>query len=160
MKTTREPSFISGIRSPLFDRLLEISDEAATSPSCHGVLDRNALRNSIAKELEQLLNTRSHTIAPTVRSLGASVFDYGLPPFSHFSSASVSDLAQFSEILAKTIQQFEPRLESVHVKLTSHAKHPRSAVGSIDAFLRLESISEPVSFPLFVDPVTGQTHLE
>lgn len=156
MKTSREPSFILGARAPLFDRLTELDEEANKKPSPHRVLDIGALRNSIARELAQLLNTRT----PPGRVMTGTVIDYGLPDFSHFNCSSDTERAQLSQLLANKINQFEPRLKQVRVTLIPQANQPRALVGSIEALLEVDSISEPISFPLLVDPITGQTRFD
>jgi predicted component of type VI protein secretion system len=76
------------------------------------------------------------------------------------SAPSEFERAQLAQQLTEQIQRFEPRLEQVRVKLQFDAQHPRSVVGSIEAVLRVESLAEPVSFPLLVNRTTGQTQIE
>jgi type VI secretion system lysozyme-like protein len=156
MKTSGEPSFIVGTRAPLFDRLIELDDETDTKPSHRRVLDLEALRRSIARELSQLLNTRTRSGRP----MTGTVLEYGLPDFSHVGPTSDSERAQLAQVISSKIGQFEPRLQQVRVTLVSDPNQPRALIGNVEAQLLVESISEPVSFPLLIDAVEGQTRFE
>lgn len=156
MKTSDEPSFIVGATAPLFDRLIELDDETDSKPSRRRVLDLHALRRSIANELSQLLNTRTRSDPP----MTGTVLDYGLPDFSHVGPISDGERAELAQLIASKISQFEPRLQRVRVTLFSDPNQPRALTGNIEAQLLVESVSEPVSFPLLMDPEAGQTRFE
>ena len=114
----------------------------------------------MSRELSQLLNTRSHSPFRSTEPHKANVLSYGVADFSYLYAASETDRSQLSLILAAKIQQFEPRLQQIRIKLTSQPNDPRSLIGSLEAILHVGSVSEPVSFPLVIDHKSGNTQVD
>lgn len=133
---------VRGSPMPLFDRLAADS-EAQLSGA-------DALRESVARELERLLNTRSHLTFEAFAGSDGSVIDYGLPDFSERSWQSGPDRDAIVAAIRHSIARFEPRLTNVTVGFAL-AQHGTRAVLTIGGEMRSGPHVEHVSFELAAD---------
>jgi len=76
------PATSRGSVMPLFDRLAASGETQFPG--------RNVLRDSVARDLGRLLNTRSRLTFEAFGATDGSVIDYGVPDFSERSMRSVS----------------------------------------------------------------------
>lgn len=138
---------VHGRRALLFDRL-----EAGESPTgeSYRIDQWAALRQSVAYELQDLLNTRLPPRRWEAISEPQTVIDYGIPDFSSLSAASETDRRKIAEVVAGKIAAFEPRLSQVRLQFQPDDTELSRLCGSIDANLTLESLVQPVSFPLSI----------
>jgi type VI secretion system lysozyme-like protein len=146
-----EPKWIKGARIPLFERLTDHRPLERTEATPLRVHNVEELRESVRLEVSRLLNTR----CPVREDRNGTVIDYGLPDFSWMSAASGENRQQLADIIARKVAAFEPRLAQVRVTLARDATDPRALTGTIEALLVVESIREPVSFPLAFYTKTG-----
>jgi type VI secretion system lysozyme-like protein len=116
------------------------------------VHDLAALKESIRREIAHLLNTR----CPVRQDRNGTVIDYGLPDFSWMSAASADDRQALALVITRKVNAFEPRLREVRVTIEPDAADPRAVVGTIQAMLVVESLREPVSFPVAIRNKTGE----
>jgi len=137
---------VHGRRPLLFDRLE--AGESSLSGKPYRVDEWNAVRQSVADELNNLLNTRLPPGRWEPISEPQTVIDYGIPDFSSLSAGSDIDRAMMAEVIAKKIAAFEPRLSQVRLQLQPDLTDQSSLLGSIEANLTIESLIQPVSFPL------------
>jgi type VI secretion system protein ImpF len=107
-------------------------------------LDRQALKNSIRKELGRLLNTRCPI--PLAPATERTVVNYGIPDFSSLSPNSTDHRTRLESWIRAAIEAYEPRLLDVRVTVDPPAPSARSLNARIDGKLQLESIREPVAF--------------
>jgi len=147
----REPKPIRGARTPLFERLSDRNPNERRELRPDRALDRAALKQSVREEIARLLNTRCSSWQGS-----GTVLEYGLPDFSWMSAASESDRQMLADTIARKVAQFEPRVSDVKVTLERDATNPRAVVGSLDFNLVVESVREPVSFPLLALKTTGE----
>lgn len=80
----------------------------------------DALKDSIVRELDALLNTRAGLAPGRLAAwpqARASVLDYGLADFAAFSLASSEDRAAICASLKAAIERHEPRLVNVSATL-------------------------------------------
>jgi type VI secretion system lysozyme-like protein len=84
-----------------------------------------------------------------------SVIHYGIPDFSHVNAGSALERDALAELLARTIEAFEPRLRKVRVILKPISENRRALAGRMDALLRLGLVSEPVCFSLDIHTSDG-----
>ncbi len=115
-------------------------------------IDIRRLRQSVAQNLEWLLNTRSsfhdEDLAGTP-SVAASHVAFGLPDLSRYSPTNEADASTIAELLRTAIRRFEPRLvpSSVHVSFMPAEENKLGPLQyRIDAILFVEPIDEPVAF--------------
>jgi type VI secretion system protein ImpF len=108
-----------------------------------------ALRKSVSRDLEALLNTRQETLeelSVEFAEVGRSLITYGLPDFTSLSLLGQEDRNRIRKALEETIVTFEPRLERVRVTLEAPREHDRALRFRVDAWLRVDPAPEPVTF--------------
>jgi len=133
------------VRMPLFDRLVDRDPTLRRELHPLRTLDRGGLKESIRRELERLLNTRSSLPADRLAARERSSIDYGVPDFSMFSAASFADRQRLAEIVRRAIAAYEPRLAGVRVHL-EHAGDDFRLIGRIEAMLLTGRVAQPVHF--------------
>jgi type VI secretion system lysozyme-related protein len=139
---------IQGQPVPLFDRLVEDSEddaeELAQRRDPMRVYGIAALRESVRKDLERLLNSRSLALMPDY----PTVLDYGVADFSHLHAASLTDRTLLAASLRAAIAAYEPRLQAPAVTVESdpNPSHAMRAVATITGRLQLKQMRELVSF--------------
>ena len=152
----RDPKPVEGGRALLFERLAGASDPRAEEEGARPfrVHEGAALKESVARELRRLLNTRSNLPLDS-RGGELSVIDYGLPDFSSLSALSGDDRERLSSLVARSVAAFEPRLRDVRVTAERLRLNDRALILRLDAMLVVGEYSEPVSFSLHARPGAG-----
>jgi type VI secretion system protein ImpF len=130
----------SGSPMPLFDRLAASGGAQLSSA--------DALRESIARELTRLLNTRSRLTFDEFALSDGSVIDYGVPDFSDRSLHSAPNRDEIAAAIGRAISLFEPRLANVNVAFAFPAAHAQRAVLTISAQMRSGPDVTHVAFEL------------
>lgn len=144
--------------------MASVVDRLIEQPAADGAptLDREVndvaqqLRN-VARDLENLLNTRRRFLVPPseYKELNASVIEYGIPDFTALNMTLPSEREQTRRTIERAIRQFEPRLRNVVVTvLTNIDKADRRLRLRIAGVLRSEPVPERVEFDSEVDPST------
>jgi len=139
-----------GARALLFERLVDLDPQAPTEPKPLRTLNRRELRESVRRELEWLLNTRCPIPAPLLDERERTVINYGIPDLSWFYPQNPRDQRRLASILSQTISAFEPRLRQVRVTVERYLDVQQALYVIVDALLVIESITEPVSFPVVI----------
>jgi type VI secretion system protein ImpF len=150
-----EPRPIKGARIPLFERLTDRQPLESAEPHPLRVHNREELRESVRREVAKLLNTR----CPVRVDRNGSVIDYGIPDFSWMSASSGENRQQLADTIARKVSAFEPRIEHVRVTLERDGTEPCRLIGAVEAVLRVESIREPICFPLLIHSKTGMAEV-
>lgn len=148
------------VRMPLFDRLVDHDPQLRREGRPLRTLTRSDLRESIRRELTHLLSTRVQLPQRQLESRQRTVIDYGVPDFGSFSAKNPNHRQSLAEILARTIEIYEPRLCDVRVHLDVSPKSADALVGRIEANLVVESVREPVSFTTVLDDKEGTVTLD
>ena len=113
------------------------------------------LKDSLARELEALLNTRlgfppgRFDASPEAR---ASVLNYGLAGFAGFCLSSSEDRAAICASLKDAIERHEPRLRNVSAALELEAGSVNRLHFVIHATLHLADGMAPVDFNAVLQP--------
>jgi type VI secretion system protein ImpF len=134
----------------LLDRLM---GETAPGGTARSAVEQ--LKDSLARELEALLNTRLGFPAgrfdaiPEVRS---SILNYGLADFAGFCLSSSEDRAAICASLKDAIECHEPRLKNVSASLEREAGSVNRLHFVIHATLHLADGMEPVDFNAVLQP--------
>jgi type VI secretion system protein ImpF len=137
------PAIVSSSPMPLFDRLAA-NGEAQLSGAV-------ALRESVARELSRLFNTRSPLTFEAFAASDGSVLDYGVPDFTERSMYSGPDRDAIAAIAKHAITLFEPRLVNVSVDFVVPAGPAPRAVLTIGGDVRSGSSVARVVFKLAKD---------
>src|SRR5260370_22627931 len=105
------------VTQSVLERLIDRDRGSPTdSPVTHAQSVRQ-LKLSLRRDLEWLLNTR-RTPEPaekTYQELHRSLFNYGLPDVTSLSHQTFGDRTRLLQMVAATIEMFEPRLTRVNV---------------------------------------------
>ena len=144
------------VPAPLFDRLVDREPQVPAEPRPLRTLDPRGLRESVRRELERMLNTRSSLPVDRLAERDElTVLEYGIPDLSAFSAANEDDQRLLISLIARAVAAFEPRLRGVRVVFERLADGQRSLQLRIDAELMIDERAEPVSFPTLFGLRTG-----
>lgn len=146
------------IRLSIIDRLLDHSPGQGDAPGSWAS-SVNALKQSLVRDLEWLLNTRR--IAEPARDdfpeVQQSVYHFGLPDISSRSADSIAVQQGLSRDIEECIRIFEPRLTDVRVVLRqSEETGSRLARFVVEGLLRMEPNPERVVFDTVLETPTGK----
>lgn len=154
---------MSDTRDPLETRSVQLSildtfsfGEGAPRTRSESV---RRLKAALRRDLEWLLNTRRPVDerAENQKQVQDSVYWFGLPDFAGVSLNSQEGRAELLQGIQSAITRFEPRLTQVRVRLVDDEKVEFSQVRFvIDALLRMEPISERVSFDTVMEILDGK----
>jgi type VI secretion system protein ImpF len=145
------------VQAPLLDRLIDDAPDQERDPPVSVADSMIALRNSVRRDLEALLNARRRWRSwPTrLAQLATSPIGYGIPDFA---SGAFSDAQRREDLrieIEATIRRFEPRFISVRVQLVETPEHLETTLRlRIEAVLHAEPAPEAVTFDTLVDPTT------
>jgi type VI secretion system protein ImpF len=137
----------------LFDRLIEHSGQtpAGTVPR----VSLEEMKDSVARDLEALLNTRAVTPDDTFRRFpecARSIVTYGLHDFAGLSLSSFDDRAFICRSLEAAIARHEPRLRNVQARLELRDDAVNRLNFSITALMVVSTAHEPVNFDAVLQP--------
>ncbi|WP_445114521.1 type VI secretion system baseplate subunit TssE [Acinetobacter sp. WZC-1] len=141
-----------GFRSTLFNRLIP---ENETSRG----LSIQELRQSVAQDLEDLLNSRmvnlDHIIDdfPLVKK---SILQFGIIDFVGLSTANPTDRSKICKSIEASIASHEPRLQHINVQMLMDGHNKGVLCLSIQAYLNIHPLYEPVIFDALLKPTTQQ----
>ncbi len=141
-----------GFRSTLFDRLIPDYDEQLKG------LSIQELRESVAHDLEDLLNSRMAKLEqiddfPLVKK---SILQFGIIDFVGLSTANPADRDKICQSIEQSIAAHEPRLTQIKVEMLLDGHNMGSLCLSIQAYLNIHPLYEPVVFDALLKPTTQQ----
>lgn len=146
---------IKGFEPSLFDKLFDDLPVGAA----RWRLSLEQLKDSVARDLEALLNTRVIIAEEHDKSFPLavrSVAGFGLSDFAGLSLANVYDRRRICASIESAIAAHEPRLREVRVDLELHRKTVNALYFSINAVLYVKPTQEPVSFDALLQPTSLQ----
>ncbi|WP_066092764.1 type VI secretion system baseplate subunit TssE [Xanthomonas massiliensis] len=150
---------MKGLEPTLLEKLFDDDPRTSALPAWSGALTLEQMKETVARDLEGLLNTRA---AYDVQSLAAfpecqhSLMTYGLDDFSAMSLANGQDRARICRSLEGAIARHERRLRAVQVSLESNSLPGGGLHFTIHAVLDVSPTREPVSFDATLQPSTLQ----
>jgi type VI secretion system protein ImpF len=143
----------------LLDRLDDEAPDRLRDPPASPAESLAALRRSVRRDVEALLNSRRRWRSWPARyaELALSPVGFGISDFSAGAFNDPGARDRFRAEVEETIRRFEPRLLHVRVSLTE-GRDPLEATLRlrIDATLRAEPAPEPIALDTLVDAVTAQ----
>ncbi len=140
----------------LLDRLIDAAPASRVEP-LRPALTLEQLRDTVARDVEALLNTRGgagHRGLDACPNARRSTLAFGLEDFSSMSLASGADRVRICRAIERAIADHEPRLREVQVALGGRDPTLRRVVFSIRATLSVHPLHEPVSFEAMLLPST------
>lgn len=146
---------IKGFEPSLFDKLFDDLPVGAARRR----LSLEQLKDTVARDLESLLNTRvlldddyDQSFPLAVRSVAG----FGLADFAGLSLANVHDRRRICAGIEAAIAAHEPRLRDVRVELEFQRKTVNALYFSINAVLFVRPAQEPVAFDALLQPTSLQ----
>ena len=149
---------MNGFAPGLFDKLMGLESRSKS----HGVVTRltlEELKDTVARDLESLLNTRAVVHEDKLKpypECSKSIIAYGLNDFAGMSLASTDDRAYICRCLEKSIGCHEPRLRNVQASLEIQDGSINRLNFAITALLVVNAAQEPVNFDAVLQPSTLQ----
>lgn len=147
---------------PLLDRLIDDSPDDERDPPMSAGEALTALRMSVRRDLEALLNARRRwrSWPAELKELAASPVGYGIPDFT---SGAMNEAGRREALRAEveaTIRRFEPRMVTVKVLLIDNADKLDATLRlRIDGLLHADPAPEPVAFDTMVDSTTADVYV-
>lgn len=141
----------------LMDRLVDhqpgVADARAERP-----LSLGEVKDSVARDLEALLNTRSNAELMSLSGplLTSSLLAFGIPDFSDRSLLDTNHRAEICRAIETAIRHHEPRLKDVQVELDMAASLDNRLHFRIHALLIVDRAQEAVNFDAHLQPLTLQ----
>lgn len=147
---------MNGYAPGLFDRLL---GDRGYAPA-QGVVSRLSLaqlKDSVARDLEELLNTRL-AIPPDLLAAypecARSIVNYGLIDFAGMCLSSSDDRARICHSLKAAIERHEPRLRNVGARIEHQLGSINSVNFVITGTLEVFPAYETINFDAVLQPST------
>ncbi|MGH9614209.1 MAG: type VI secretion system baseplate subunit TssE [Bryobacteraceae bacterium] len=146
------------VQQSLLDRLIDLDPKNSQELPMTRAQSVRGLKNSLRRELEWLLNTRSIP-EPAPRGLTEvrrSLYHYGLSDLSSMSADDSEDRLKLLRMIEQSIEMFEPRLMNVRVS-ESHDKvaGSRQVHFVVQALMRMDPAPEQVYFDTVLDLAGG-----
>jgi len=143
---------MQGAQASILDRLMD-QEPAVTHEPAQQLFSVGQIKDAVARDLENLLNTRRNIITPpaSYREVGNSLFVYGLPDFTSRNPAHIAVRSQLRLEIEKTIARFESRLKNVAVHIDSPGATGRNLQFRITGVLVVDPITEQVVFDTSFD---------
>ncbi|HXZ00136.1 MAG TPA: type VI secretion system baseplate subunit TssE [Stellaceae bacterium] len=145
-----EPRLVPGAPAPLFERLTDLDPASSAEGQPLRMLSPEALRQSVARELDRLLNTRAPVAADILAKRERSTIDYGIPDLSLFAPRDFDGETGLMAMVREAIEVFEPRLAHPRVRIERPAGERGALVVHVEGGLRLGAMIEPISFAVSV----------
>jgi type VI secretion system protein ImpF len=146
-------------RVPLFDRLVDEHPGQPDLPGPLRTLDRAGLLESVRRELERLLSSRSPLPAHRLAGRELTVIDYGIPDLADFPADGPEDHARLAAVIERAVAAFEPRLRDVRVRIERPLPERRSLALALEGVLATDRPGEPVSFPTVLSLGRGEAEV-
>jgi type VI secretion system protein ImpF len=147
------------VQAPLLDRLIDDAPDQERDPAVSAVDSVVALRASVRRDLEALLNARRRwrSWPRHMTQLATSPLGYGIPDFASGAFIDAYRREELRVEIEETIRRFEPRFLSVRVQLvdTKERLDPTLRL-RIEAVMHAEPAPEAVAFDTVVDPTTDE----
>lgn len=151
------------LRPSILDRLIDNdpNNRVETDPDQHQKLKE--LRQSVRRDLENLLNTRMRIVEPDDKytNLKHSLLNYGLPDLATINISNIDKRREFVQQLERLLLDFEPRFKTVSVSYQENPdKIERTLRFRIDATLYADPSPEVVIFDSILEPVSRTVNVE
>ncbi len=146
----------TGALAPLFDRLTDLEPHLTSEPSSYQILDSLALRESVQRELEMILNTRPTVLRPPEDGQGEFISDFALPQFfglrdfSWFDGSNDLGRRMIGIEIERVVTYYEPRLKNVSALVKKHPMDPISLIAELTGDLKIGKVLERFTFPITI----------
>ncbi|MGE8540982.1 MAG: type VI secretion system baseplate subunit TssE [Acinetobacter sp.] len=142
-----------GFKTTLFDRMLPNEQQHYQG------LSLQELRESVALDLEDLLNSRVAKVSVDIDDFPLakrSILQFGIIDFVGLSTANPMDRDKICQSIEQSIAAHEPRLKQIKVEMLMEGHNMGALCLSIQAYLNIHPLYEPVVFDALLKPTTQQ----
>jgi type VI secretion system protein ImpF len=142
----------------VLDRLLDFEPRSSQEAPKSRSRSLRELKQSVKRDLEWLLNTRSHaeTFDENLEEVFKSVAVYGLPDFTGISVRNLAEQKRLTKALETAIKIFEPRFVDLRVTLEPVSNTDKDLKFRIEARLDIEPTPEPIAFDTVLQLGSGE----
>lgn len=147
------------LQQPLLDRLIDHEPWAKVEGLPSRAQAVRALKESIKRDLEWVLNTRriEEEAPKSMVELRRSLYHFGLFDMTSIRLHSAEDEKMLLRSIETAIEFFEPRLKQVRVTSQEPLrKQERNLHFQVDAMLMLDPAPEAISFDTYLDLTRGE----
>lgn len=151
------------LRPSILDRLIDLEPDTLREPppARHQYLAQ--LRQSVRRDLENLLNSRFCMIEPPeeLSEVTHSLLNYGLPDLATVNISDTEKKQRFVQQLERILREYEPRFKSVRVThLDNRDRSDRTLRFRIDAVLWADPAPQSVVFDSVLEPVSRSVNVK
>lgn len=150
---------IKGFAPTIFDKLFDNEPRVPTETNSLRRLNIEELKESVAADLEILLNSRRGHSDERLQSYTyatESILTFGIVDFVGLSLSNPADCHRICRGIEQTIQRHEKRLRNVRVMLENDRYSTNTLRFCIHALLVVYPAREPVNFDALLQPTTQQ----
>jgi len=147
----------------IFDRLTDNTLYSHDPASPFAFQRIRELRQSVKRDLENLLNTRFRITEPpeNLEQLESSLINYGMPDLATINLLDSTSRKNFCRFLEDTIQKYEPRFKNIEVTQVGNIdENDRSIRFRIEAVLHANPTPETIVFDSILEPVSRSLRIE
>lgn len=141
-----------GFKATLFDRLIPDHEQSSG-------LSLQSLRENVANDLEDLLNSRMAKLDDLIDDfpwVKKSILQFGIIDFVGLSTANPLDRDKICQSIEQSIAAHEPRLRQIKVEMLMDGDNMGALCLSIQAYLNIHPLYEPIVFDALLKPTTQQ----
>jgi type VI secretion system protein ImpF len=151
---------LGSITLPLLDRLTDEEPRRREEAPLSRSKALAALKASLKRDLEWLLNTRRPPAENLPANVARSLWCYGLPEYSAGSEERSHIFDHLARQIESAVSIFEPRLAGIKVMLSPQQDQTSRRIDLvIDGFLRVDPVSERVTFDTSLELSSGEYHV-
>lgn len=151
------------LRPSVLDRLIDSEPHVQVEADKNKHQQLRELRDSVRRDLENLLNTRYRVVEPPgeFTQLETSVLNYGLPDLATVNIVDLEKKKEFTQNLERILRTYEPRFKTVKVNYQDNKDGTdRTLRFRIDATLYADPAPEVIIFDSILEPVSRTVNVE
>ena len=145
------------LRPSILDRLLDNEPHIQTEVDTGRHQYQKQLRDSVRRDLENLLNTRYYLMTPPddMPQLDKSLLNYGLPDLATVNIIDSQKRKDFTQKLEQALREYEPRFKTVKVSYIENTDRvDRTLRFRIEVVMYADPLPEVVVFDSLLESVT------
>ena len=151
------------LRASILDRLIDNEPQSTVDLDTNKYHKLSNLRNSVKRDLEDLVNTRYRIVGPPkdLAETVSSIINYGLPDLATINMSDTEFQQQFVEQFELILREYEPRFKSIKIDYIDNSNSlDRTLHFRIDATLYADPYPEIIIFDSELDPVTRSINVK
>ena len=147
------------VTQSILERLIDREPAAPSEMPLTRAQSVRALKASLRRDLEWLLNTRRtpEAVGREYQELERSMFNYGIPDLSSLSWQSERDRQRLCRLIEVALETFEPRLRRVRVLPIGELSGTQHVLRfQIEGMLQMRPAPEHISFDTVLQLASGE----